>query len=66
MGVPLIVLSADRPHTLLHVGAPQTVDQHKIFGTAVNYFEELAVPQESHYYTYPRQVLVRLYESDGY
>ena len=60
-GVPLIVLSADRPHTLLHVGAPQTVDQHKIFGTAVNYYEELAVPQESHYYTYPRQVARKAY-----
>ena len=60
-GIPLIVLSADRPHTLLHVGAPQTVDQHKIFGTVVNYFEELAVPQESHYYTYPRQVARKAY-----
>lgn len=60
-GIPLIVLSADRPHTLLHVGAPQTVNQHKIFGTAVNYFEELAVPQESHYYTYPRQVARKAY-----
>ena len=60
-GIPLIVLSADRPHTLLHVGAPQTVDQHKIFGTTVNYFEELAVPQESHYYTYPRQVARKSY-----
>ena len=60
-GVPLIVLSADRPHTLLHVGAPQTVDQQKIFGTAVNYYEELAVPQEDHYYSYPRQVARKAY-----
>ena len=60
-GVPLVVLSADRPHTLLHAGAPQTVDQQKIFGTAVNYYEELAVPQESHYYTYPRQVARKAY-----
>ena len=60
-GVPLIVLSADRPHTLLHVGAPQTVDQQKIFGAAVNYYEELAVPQEDHYYTYPRQVARKAY-----
>ena len=60
-GVPLIVLSADRPHTLLHVGAPQTVDQQKIFGTTVNYYEELAVPQEAHYYTYPRQVARKAY-----
>ena len=60
-GVPLIILSADRPHTLQYVGAPQTVDQHKIFGSAVNYYEELAVPQESHYYTYPRQVARKAY-----
>ena len=60
-GVSLIVLSADRPHTLLHVGAPQTVDQQKIFGTAVNYYEELAVPQEEHYCTYPRQVARKAY-----
>lgn len=60
-GVPLIVLSADRPYTLLHTGAPQTVDQQKIFGTAVNYYEELAVPQENHYYTYPRQVARKAY-----
>ena len=60
-GVPLVILSADRPHTLLHVGAPQTVDQQKIFGTAVNYYEELAVPQEAHYYTYPRQVARKAY-----
>ena len=60
-GVPLIVLSADRPYTLLHTGAPQTVDQQKIFGTAVNYYEELAVPQDEHYYIYPRQVARKAY-----
>ena len=60
-GVPLIVLSADRPHTLQHVGAPQTVDQQKLFGTAVNYYEELAVPQQDHYYTYPRLVARKAY-----
>ena len=60
-GVPLIILSADRPHTLQHVGAPQTVDQQKPFGTAVNYYEELAVPQQDHYYTYPRLVARKAY-----
>ena len=61
-GVPLIILSADRPHTLQHVGAPQTVDQQKLFGTAVNYYEELAVPQQQdHYYTYPRLVARKAY-----
>ena len=60
-GVPLIILSADRPHTLQHVGAPQTVDQQKLFGTAVNYYEELAVPQQDHYYIYPRLVARKAY-----
>ena len=60
-GVPMIILSADRPYTLQQVGAPQTIDQQKYFGTAVNYYEELSVPSESHYYTYPRQVARRAY-----
>ena len=60
-GVPMIILSADRPNTLQQVGAPQTIDQQKYFGTAVNYYEELSVPSESHYYTYPRQVVRRAY-----
>ena len=60
-GVPMIILSADRPYTLQQVGAPQTIDQQKYFGTAVNYYEELSVPSESYYYTYPRQVARRAY-----
>ena len=60
-GVPMIILSADRPYTLQQVGAPQTIDQQKYFGAAVNYYEELSVPSESHYYTYPRQVVRRAY-----
>lgn len=60
-GIPMIILSADRPYTLQNVGAPQTIDQQKYFGTAVNYYEELSVPSESHYYTYPRQVARRAY-----
>lgn len=60
-GIPMIILSADRPYTLQNVGAPQTIDQQKYFGTAVNYYEELSVPSESYYYTYPRQVARRAY-----
>ena len=60
-GIPMIILSADRPYTLQNVGAPQTIDQQKYFGTTVNYYEELSVPSESHYYTYPRQVARRAY-----
>ncbi|MCU0491324.1 MAG: 2-succinyl-5-enolpyruvyl-6-hydroxy-3-cyclohexene-1-carboxylic-acid synthase [Chloroflexaceae bacterium] len=31
-GVPLLVLTADRPHELRHSGANQTIDQVKMFG----------------------------------
>lgn len=55
-GVPLIVLTADRPPSLQNVGAPQTIDQQKLFGNAVNFYEELSVPNDTNYYTYPRQV----------
>ncbi|HEY7816054.1 MAG TPA: 2-succinyl-5-enolpyruvyl-6-hydroxy-3-cyclohexene-1-carboxylic-acid synthase [Nakamurella sp.] len=43
--VPLIVLSADRPPWLRDVGANQTVDQRGIFGSALRFFHEFAVPQ---------------------
>lgn len=42
-GVPLMVLSADRPPWLRGVGAPQTIDQIKIFGDHVRWFAEVAV-----------------------
>lgn len=40
-GLPLIVLSADRPTELMDCGAQQTTDQTKLFGPAVSYFAEI-------------------------
>lgn len=43
--VPLIVLTADRPHELRHSGANQTIDQIKMFGDFVLWFVDMALPE---------------------
>ncbi|MFG1815889.1 2-succinyl-5-enolpyruvyl-6-hydroxy-3-cyclohexene-1-carboxylic-acid synthase [Kribbella sp. NPDC049174] len=43
-GLPLIVLSADRPPALRGSGANQTTDQLKVFGSAVRLFHEMGTP----------------------
>lgn len=45
--VPLIVLTADRPHELRDVGAPQAIDQIHLYGKQVKWFVEMALPEGS-------------------
>src|SRR3954451_11688658 len=45
-GVPLIVLTADRPPELRGVGANQTIDQIKLYGDAVRFFHEVGAPKD--------------------
>lgn len=62
--IPLIILSADRPKELSQVGAPQSIDQNKIFGNYVNYYEDLALPEENEaMYRYVRVVMQKAYSS---
>lgn len=45
--IPLVVLTADRPHELRGVGAPQTIEQIHLYGNYVKDFQEMALPESS-------------------
>ena len=58
--VPLIVLTADRPHELRNVGAPQAIDQIRLYGTHVKWFEEMPLPEaEEEVLQFVRQTAAR-------
>jgi 2-succinyl-5-enolpyruvyl-6-hydroxy-3-cyclohexene-1-carboxylate synthase len=62
--VPLIVLTADRPPELREVGAGQTIDQLKLYGSAAKWFFEVgthaATPERLRWI---RQLAFRAYET---
>lgn len=43
-GVPMLVLTADRPPELQGIGAPQTIDQIELYGGVVRRFADPGVP----------------------
>jgi len=59
--VPLIVCTADRPAELHHTGAPQTIEQTGLYGTATRWAYEPGVPAEGQENTW-RPLAVRAFE----
>ncbi|RNF38272.1 2-succinyl-5-enolpyruvyl-6-hydroxy-3-cyclohexene-1-carboxylic-acid synthase [Planococcus salinus] len=43
--VPLLVVTADRPHELREVGAPQAINQINLFGSHVKWAADLPMPE---------------------
>ena len=46
-GVPLVVLTADRPPELRDVGAAQTIDQNRLYGAYAKWFVEAALADDT-------------------
>ncbi|MCV9888987.1 2-succinyl-5-enolpyruvyl-6-hydroxy-3-cyclohexene-1-carboxylic-acid synthase [Metabacillus halosaccharovorans] len=60
--VPLIVLTADRPHELRDVGAPQAIDQLQMYGNYPKWFVDVALPEEEvGMYRYVRTIAGRAF-----
>jgi 2-succinyl-5-enolpyruvyl-6-hydroxy-3-cyclohexene-1-carboxylate synthase len=61
--VPLLVLTADRPHELRHCHAGQTINQVNLYGSYPNWQAELAIPTaEPQMLDYIRQMVVHAWE----
>jgi 2-succinyl-5-enolpyruvyl-6-hydroxy-3-cyclohexene-1-carboxylate synthase len=50
--VPMIVCTGDRPPELRDVGAPQTINQTNLFGSAVRWFHDPGVPSDDASHTW--------------
>jgi 2-succinyl-5-enolpyruvyl-6-hydroxy-3-cyclohexene-1-carboxylate synthase len=66
-GVPLLVITADRPPEMRECGSGQTIDQQKLYGGYVNYCHELAVPEAKlELLQYARQCVAHAVERTHY
>ena len=66
-GVPLLVITADRPPEMRECRSGQTIDQQKLYGSHVNFYHELAVPVASlPMLRYLRQTLAHAVERTQY
>jgi 2-succinyl-5-enolpyruvyl-6-hydroxy-3-cyclohexene-1-carboxylate synthase len=62
-GVPLIVITADRPPEMRACASGQTIDQQKLYGDYVNFYHECALPEASEpMLRYLRQTVVHACE----
>ena len=62
-GLPLLVITADRPPEMRECRSGQTIDQQKLYGNHVNYYHEFAVPQATlPLLRYLRQTLAHAWE----
>ncbi|MBL9193012.1 MAG: 2-succinyl-5-enolpyruvyl-6-hydroxy-3-cyclohexene-1-carboxylic-acid synthase [Opitutaceae bacterium] len=62
-GVPLLVLTADRPPEMRACNSGQTIDQQKLYGDYVRWQHEVGVPEASEArLRYLRQTLVQAWE----
>lgn len=66
-GIPLVVVTADRPPELRDCGSGQTIDQTKLFGDFVVGYREISLPERSmEYASYLReQLLEALYQASA-
>lgn len=63
-GVPLILLTADRPPELRGIGTNQTTHQHGIFGPAVRFVREVEAPDRGdHDVAYVRELAREAYSA---
>ena len=45
--IPLLVITADRPHELREVGAPQAIDQINLYGKHVKWTVDFPIPEDN-------------------